>query len=51
MPRNRRPKGHPQKGGGDKRGRHKKAWSKDVQRRIQQWEQIDWRRFDEGEAA
>lgn len=51
MPRKTRPKGSPQRAVGDKRGRHKKAVSSDVQRRLRQWEQIDWRRLDQGEAA
>lgn len=50
MGRHIRPKGHPQRGGGNKRGRHKKATSADVQRRIKGWERIDWRGL-EGEAA
>ncbi len=53
MARHIRPKGHPQRGGGGngKRGRHKKATSRDVRRRIAGFEQIDWRRWDESEEA
>lgn len=51
VPRKTRPTGHPQRGGGSKRGRHKKASSKDMRRRIREWERMDWRRLNEGKAA
>ena len=51
MPRRTHPseRRRPQKGLGDKRGRHKKAVSKDVVQRFEQFHRIEWR--NKGEAA